>query len=262
MRTLIIGDLHHHTGTADEILAREPHDHVVFLGDYFDHFHDTPEHAQATALWVKDRISETRCKLLFGNHDLPYAFDATAFPFIYCSGYDRQKSEAIANVLDASDWEQFSAFAIVGPWLVSHAGFHRDLLPHHVVRSPSALLERCTRALESLRRREPDLLFAAGRDRGGRSEIGGITWCDWRRFEGVAGLHQIVGHTPSKDEPLRHWSPPNSTNYCIDYLYGHTYALVTDHHTVFKEFRDADHEALILENVDHSWLTSLPSTHA
>ncbi|MBS0657748.1 MAG: metallophosphoesterase [Verrucomicrobia bacterium] len=254
MRTLIIGDLHHRTRTADAILASEPHDRVVFLGDYFDDFSDTPGDALATAAWVKQRLSEARCTLLWGNHDLPYAFDADDFPFLSCSGFQRNKLDAIKTVLGPDDWDRLQAYAQVGPWLISHAGFHRDLLPREIVRNQSLLRERCTQAFHSLERREPDLVFAAGKERGGRATIGGITWCDWKRFEGIDGVHQIVGHTPSSDEPLRHWSPPGSTNYCIDYRKGHTYAVVTEERTFFKQLQPAGRESFNLGEVEHEAL--------
>lgn len=254
MRTLVIGDLHHQTATADEIRAAEPHDQVVFLGDYFDSFSDTPADARATALWVRARLIEPQCTLLFGNHDLPYAFDAMATGFLSCSGFENSKAQVIAAVLGKDEWRRMHAFAHVGPWLVSHAGFHRDLLAPEMVRDKNALQARCSRALEALEQHRPDPLFAAGRDRGGSQPVGGITWCDWKRFEGIAGVHQIVGHTPSKDEPLRHWSPPLNTNYCIDHLNGHVYAVVTDRCTRFKLCRGNDLDPVILDEVCHRTL--------
>lgn len=254
MRTLIIGDLHHNIRVVDAILATEPHDQVVFLGDYFDSLGDTPADSFMTATWVKGRLLEPRCTLLFGNHDLPYAFRTLADGFLRCSGFEDAKAEAISSVLDAKDWQQMRAVAEVGPWLVSHAGFHRDLLPPAIVRDRKALRVRCQEALQALACNRADPLFAAGRERGGRAAVGGITWCDWKRFEGMAGVHQIVGHTPSKEEPLRHWSPPGNTNFCIDHLNGRTFAVVTVEHTVFKLWRGDDSDPDLLLSVGHDAL--------
>jgi hypothetical protein len=41
-------------------------------------------------------------------------------------------------------------------------------------------------------------LLDIGADRGGRNELGGVTWCDWRNFKPIAGMPQIVGHTCDK----------------------------------------------------------------
>lgn len=254
MRTLVIADLHHQTSTADEILATEPHDRVVFLGDYFDSHFDTPAHAHATATWVKARLADPRCTLLFGNHDLPYAFADLANGFLACSGFDHAKAEAIASVLIPSDWLRLAAMAQVGPWLLSHAGFHRELLPQAIVRDAAALQARCERALRALCKGQPDLLFAAGRDRGGPNTVGGITWCDWKRFEPIAGIHQIVGHTPSKDEPLRHWSPPWTRNYCIDFSNGRVYAVIEDARTTIRRSFGRGHESETLDEIHHEVL--------
>lgn len=250
MRTLIIGDLHHQTWIADEICDLEPHEEVIFVGDYFDAHLDTPTAARETATWVRARLKQSRSKLLLGNHDLAYAFAAEQFPFVMCSGYQAEKAAAIAQVLDGRHWARLQAFAVVGPWLVSHAGFHRDLLGNELIRDPVALRQRCQAALEALNRREPDPIFAPGRERGGKAAVGGITWCDWKRFEGVEGVHQIVGHTPSKTEPLRHWSPAWSTNFCIDHGNGQTYAVVTDTCTTFRCL-DSRGESLLLETIAH-----------
>lgn len=256
MRTLVIGDLHHHTETADAIRAAEPHEHVVFLGDYFDDFYDSPLVAAQTALWLKERMAEGRSTLLFGNHDLPYAFDTTNFSFLACSGFTRDKQKEVAKVLQPADWEVFRGSARVGPWLVSHAGFHRELLPAALLRDPAGLEARCAQAVAELRQQRPDSLFAAGRDRGGWAPVGGITWGDWEKFEGVEGVHQIVGHTPSRKHPLREWTTPQSNNYCIDFLNGRTYAVVEDAQTTFKRYHP-DAEATILDEIPHSRLAQL-----
>lgn len=250
MRTLIIGDLHHQTWVADAIIAREPHEQVVFLGDYFDSHTDTPAMARETALWVRAQLERPQSTLLLGNHDLAYAFDAEEFPFVMCSGHQAEKAGAIAQVLGAEDWARMHPFAAVGPWLVSHAGFHRDLLCNELVRDPVALHERCQAALGALENRQPDPIFAPGLARGGKALVGGITWCDWKWFEGIEGVHQIVGHTPSVTEPLRHWTPAWSTNFCIDHRNGHTYAVVTDSLTSFRCFK-SNNESVELETIQH-----------
>lgn len=253
MRTLVIGDLHHHTETADAIAAVESPERLVFLGDYFDDFYDSPAEARRTSLWVRERLQDGRSTLLFGNHDLPYAFDGAEFPFLACSGFTRDKQEAVGRVLGPSDWAQLKAFARVGPWLVSHAGFHRDLLPAQLLCDEAALELYCADAVAAVAARRPHELFAAGRDRGGWAEIGGITWGDWDRFAGTDGVHQIVGHTPSRRHALREWTTERSFNFCIDFLNGSTYAVVEPDRTVFKRHHP-EGPATILQEVDHQLL--------
>ncbi|MBS0659881.1 MAG: metallophosphoesterase [Verrucomicrobia bacterium] len=252
MRTLVIGDLHHHTETADAIAAAEPHDGIVFLGDYFDDFYDGPEDARRTALWAQAQLG-AGATLLFGNHDLPYAFNGGDFPFLACSGYTRDKQAAIDRVLDGAAWSRLKVCARVGPWLLSHAGFHRDLLSAEILQDVAALDQRCANALDAMAQRRPDDLLAAGRDRGGWAEVGGVTWGDWDRFIGTDGIHQIVGHTPSRRHALREWTTPGSQNYCIDFLNGSTYAVVEDTRTTFKRHHP-EGPATILQEVEHARL--------
>ena len=229
-RTLVIADLHHHIETADAILADEAWDRAVFLGDYFDDFDDSPHDAIATALWVKERLADPRCTLLFGNHDLPYAWPGN--PHLERPGFTEEKALAVRGILSrAEHWSQLRVFTHVGPWLASHAGFSRGLLPEEVLRDPTALEARCATALATVAAGEVDPLFLAGRDRGGRQPVGGVTWCDIRRFQPTAGIHQLVGHTPDQRRSLRAVETTGSLNFCLDHRNGHAYALVDEHHT-------------------------------
>ncbi len=253
MPTLIIGDLHHQTHHADRILATEPHERAVFLGDYFDAGDDGPGHARRTAEWVRARLEEPENTLLFGNHDLPYAFPRN--PYVGCSGVTHAKSLAISEVLDRADWDAFQLCAWVGPWLVSHAGLSRGLLLAEMLLTPATLEERCREALGRLRYGRFDPLIAAGRERGGDASVGGLTWCDWGAFEGVAGVHQICGHSLSRDEPLReNTETRHSINLCLDYLFGRTYAVVGADETLIKCL-DTQGRGVALARYDHSELT-------
>ena len=57
MTTLVIPDLHHRVAAAEEWIARYPADRVVFLGDYFDDFDDTPKMAEANGARALAKIS-------------------------------------------------------------------------------------------------------------------------------------------------------------------------------------------------------------
>lgn len=252
MPTLIIGDLHHQTQHADRIRESEPHRRAVFLGDYFDAEGDTPEDARRTAAWVRERLHEPDCTLLFGNHDLPYAYPRNRH--VGCSGVTRAKALAIAEVLSPAEWAAVRLCSQVGPWLVSHAGFTRGQLPAELLLDSGLLARRCADALTAVRSGGIDPLVAAGRERGGLFARGGVTWCDWGGFEGVPGVHQIVGHSRSREQPLReNRAARHSINLCIDYLCGRTYAVVESGQTVIKCL-DEGGRVVPLASFDHAEL--------
>ena len=246
-KTLVLGDLHHHVGHADLILAAEaPWTRAVFLGDFFDDFTDGPEHARATARWLERRMADPRLVFLWGNHDLPYAFPLNAA--LWCPGFTRAKQEAVAEVLTPAHWERFRLCHREGPWLLSHAGFHPSVCPG-LGRGPGGqtTVERaCVAALDAIRdspvwpiRGRPlPALLAWGRDRGGDVPVSGLTWLDWSRLVPVPGVHQIVGHTPDAHAALRarHGPAGTSFNFCLDHGHGRTYAvLAPDGTATFKE---------------------------
>lgn len=188
---------------------------VCFLGDYLDDFFDTPELSAATAAWVRRQI-EAGHRLLWGNHDLPYAFLPKRHP---CAGYSAEKAKAVAKVLSPDHWKKLRLFHIVPaeprPWILSHAGIHRAWLEG--AKDPVArLLEIEEEALDGLYRRRtthPILHFCSA-SRGGRDPYPGVLWMDWGDFQPINGINQIVGHTPlhNPDEYSHH----ESVNWCLD----------------------------------------------
>lgn len=69
MKTLIVGDLHH-APNLDEVeqpIARERADTVVFLGDYFDQWDDSPADAERTAVWLKHSLAQP-CRVHLPRH--------------------------------------------------------------------------------------------------------------------------------------------------------------------------------------------------
>lgn len=222
MRTLVIPDLHNQTEHADYWLKTIAHDRVVFLGDYFDDFHDTADDARATALWLRERIdslSPEEAVFLLGNHDFAYlrSFD----PRAYCSGYTHAKAAAIRAVLEPRHWERLRLAHAEQGWLLSHAGFHPSL-----VSEPTAevILVQCEVALAHPERAAA--LFGAGRDRGGMQAVGGVLWLDWSSFVPIADLNQIVGHTPGSKVRRKHGE--QSRNVCLDVRNGVAAGLLED----------------------------------
>lgn len=211
LRTLVIPDVHHQTSVVDEILARESFDRVVFLGDYFDDSHDNPDRARETALWLKQRLTTPEFTFLFGNHDLPYRF---AVPELACSGFHPAKAEAIAEVLGEADWDRLRLHTWVDGFLLSHAGWNAAFAEADGRVTRESVDAICAECLQDLARGRMHPLAAAGPSRGGPAAVGGIVWQDWRELEPIAGLPQIVGHTP--DLEVRYKHAPLGTAACLD----------------------------------------------
>ena len=215
MKRLIIPDIHHRTGKADMILAAEPADEVYFLGDYQDDFFDTPAMARSTALWTRKQI-EAGHRLLWGNHDLPYGFLQARHD---CPGYETDKAKAVAKVLTPDHWKRLRLWYIIEdgprPWILSHAGIERPWIPEGA--DPVSFLRQLeAEALEGLyeKGQSHPLFYYCSGARGGRDPYSGPLWMDWGDFRPIAGINQIVGHTPLRKPDQ--YSTEDSTNWCLD----------------------------------------------
>ena len=236
MKLLLIPDIHQNHHTAQCVIDKEKgnYDRILFLGDFFDNWHDTPKDAELTAQWLKEEIFPRKnVTILTGNHDVSYrTFHAT--DQCVCSGFTREKHEAIHSVFSPSDWTRFKYFEIIDSVLYSHAGLHPSFLPFPV--NDEETLE-CFLNKEIYRfhkwiqeciehRGYPmsDIpkIFEAGSSRGGRQDYGGILWCDSGEFMSIGFIKQIFGHTFS-DQPSFYMSG----DLCIDTALKH-YAIVKD----------------------------------
>lgn len=194
--TLVIGDIHHHTVEAELLIERNVGRFatVVFLGDYFDDFGDTPERMQCTCRWLNESLLQSNRVHLLGNHDLSYLNPDNAQ--LSCPGWSVMKQRVFdCECRDLSRDRLFLAVR-VGSWVLSHAGFHRALIgglgPDELV---CAAKDALRKALSG--RRSPFL--GCGYGRGGGEPFGGVTWLDWsEEFRPIEGIHQIVGHTPAR----------------------------------------------------------------
>ena len=95
-KVLVIGDVHQSHQTAEQFINnwKGP---VIFLGDYFDQFHDSPQDAMETAKWLKQSLQQPNRIHLMGNHDFHYMLPVGSGTF--CSGYTKDKHEAIDQIL-------------------------------------------------------------------------------------------------------------------------------------------------------------------
>jgi hypothetical protein len=192
---LAIGDIHNQVDKVDEWLKRFPDYDVIFTGDYFDDYHDNPEIARRTALWLKDSLSKPNRIHLIGNHDFPYMTNGK----VYCPGFTPEKNEAVKGVLTENDWSKFKFYHRQYDFWFSHAGFTLYWFGNPVtgkldVDKIDELIEQDLSQIYG--KLTHGRLWAADRYRGGMHRKGGLLWNDWRNLDYIPGINQIVGHTP------------------------------------------------------------------
>ena len=230
MKTVIIPDIHHHISQVKLILLHEAPDKVVFLGDWFDDFFDTPEMSADTAIWLMKRMDRhPEDVFIWGNHDTHYGFPSHE---TRCSGFEQIKCDAIRDIMTGRHWDRFVFHHWEASWLCTHAGLTR---PHAsgVDDIKAWLTAEEQKAQEALRRSKRHWMFAAGYARGGPSPFGGVNWCDTSEFLPIQDVNQVFGHTPQGsrvwkyDTNRRKDQVKNSDNYCID-THLRFYAVIRD----------------------------------
>lgn len=200
---IVIGDIHHHITEAEEIASKYEDTHtIVFTGDYFDDWHDGPATAIRTARWLKSSIYKPNRIHLLGNHDIAYSsFSLIGGRKLYnCSGWTNEKQVAIDTVLINDDWKRIKLFHYQYEWFFTHAGLHRNWIEHPVMGCSHEWVNKYLEAVTAnyFTRVYTDMLWAAGRCRGGRHGAGGILWHDHQRESAViSGIRQVYGHTPT-----------------------------------------------------------------
>ena len=216
MKTMIVGDIHtFFKYVYDELNKHEP-DHVIFLGDYFDEWHGTPAKMYETACFVKDMLGRGY-DLCLGNHDMSYMFPGICL----CSGFSKENFDAINSVLTMDDWMQMYSFVEHQEYVLSHAGMKTEIFggfnSEDLIWSINLkhVKHYCEEGIEFLKAGIMHPAFQDGRDRGGRNEHGGITWCDWTSLQPLwytngDPMKQIVGHTPGIKPRY------NQHNTCLD----------------------------------------------
>lgn len=256
-RTLIIPDLHLRWEDAQLIIDKVPHEQIIFLGDFFDDFNDTPLMFNEMCDWLEDSTRKPNRIHLWGNHDVHYA---RADRRLVCSGYAQWKYFIVHDNFEGKKvWDDFKFFHILdGKWLISHAGIHKFWVPEKIVKlredRPAFLRELSAylKAEETKGWRAESWFLESGHSRGGSQRVGGIIWCDFEKeFHPVLGLNQVFGHTPQqlghakwcnimregtrpqyipidgRDLPLpdKYDDPNRSFNFCLDVWKNTWYAL-------------------------------------
>ena len=221
-RILVIGDLHSCSPEpAEQLIEEVDPDLTVFLGDYFDHFGDGLGVTIQMAQWLKQSLEQPNRVHLLGTHDLPYLYPGK----IYCPGYSHEKGYVVGNIIDRNTWKRKSSLVYWhgDDWLFSHAGVSRSHLPSWNFKKskiPSWLdgeISDAFNLLDSDGLDHSHWVWSVGstRSNGISPGAGGLVWCDWYYdFEPIAGINQVVGHTPGQG--IRSKQEKNSRNLCID----------------------------------------------
>lgn len=207
MATLVISDIHERLDKLANALSGrvEKASRVVFLGDWFDAFGKVDLgrvnmvcrfiNGNIDGIFYEPKDNEEPGRLvpvdfLLGNHDCHYFFQHNGFK---CSGYENRKQDAIDTLIPRSVMEKFHIFTRVGPYLLSHAGFHKGNMD---LATPEAERHHLQIAHDG----GFSKMWGAGMARGGNQALGGPTWLDWNdEFGHIDGTPQIVGHTNQRD---------------------------------------------------------------
>ena len=196
-KVVIISDIHNRVDWIEEALRNIEHDKVIFLGDYFDDFHDTPKIAEKTANWLKHSLSFENRVHLIGNHDAAYTRSMN--DFARCPGFDHLKNRVIHSIIDRNDWSKLKFATECHGWLLSHAGAHESIFSHPIHgASIEWILNYCDQGMQAFSSNipHPSYQYSAARGMSRNFDIGGITWLDWNHeFKPIENLNQIVGHT-------------------------------------------------------------------
>jgi len=217
MKTLVFPDLHESPQALldriENLIAAEGADRVVFLGDYFDRYHDTPADAERMAQWLAAHLDDPRRTHLIGNHDASYLWPVET---TFCPGFTWEKEAVIRATLGPNARDRFVFHAWVDGWLLTHAGLSAQWMtvPVDLVATAIAAEEKAARL--AFGQDTHHWFVTVGQKRGGPFPAGGILWCDHRELEPIPGLRQIYGHTPGSQP---RWI--GRDHLCLDTNVGH-----------------------------------------
>jgi hypothetical protein len=232
MKSVVIPDVHTHIDTAQYILDNVSADEYIFLGDYFDEFHDNASITKTTAEWLKETLNRDDTIMLWGNHDLPYRFSHNKRAM--CPGFTHDKCRAANSVLNFNDWGKLRwYYKTQDNWYLSHGGLSPVYFLHPINGFSDEYLNENIEYAEKM--------FYANMDCCITDDWDGFLWYRWNIFEPIDGINQIVGHTPDhqvrakfllKNDKISNVVPSKitnikSSNYCIDTAGDH-YAIIED----------------------------------
>jgi len=226
MKTIIIADIHQRVENVKTILDREKNaDEFIFLGDWFDSFHNPPKVTsfRETCAFLRELVLNKKYyqqKLTFcvGNHDLSYIYrnnrpSATSVhntPEYYCSGVTSSKVNTFRKEFfdkglnDKFFLRNFQIAYQSQGWTFSHAGVIPQHLPYggnlkDFVEKDCVDAFNCFRQLRNYPKNY--ILSDVGECRGGWAQFGGLLWLDYsREFYASSDIgKQVFGHSRGTD---------------------------------------------------------------
>ena len=225
MKTLVIPDIHNKHQKVQDLLDKleGQFDQCIFLGDYFDDFDDWPKDVLATARWLAKKLIDPKFICLWGNHDQSYL----AHRSYRCSGWSEAKNILINKTITKDLVDKLMPAVIVEGWLLSHAGFTRQIISKNPLKIAEINLPF------TFEGRPP--IFGIGQVRGGDQPFGGITWCDfYNEFKPHPKWKQIFGHTQGRT--VRETSDcGEGRSICLDTSLRH-YAIIENGKVEIKEW--------------------------
>lgn len=231
-KILVIPDIHHRTSIVDKIIDFESgnYETIIFTGDYFDNWNDSPAHTRRTAEWLKKSLSHTNRVHLIGNHDMAYMF-----PYNHncsCSGFTGNKNHVFWKVLNRELLRSLKIVHFKDNVCYSHAGICSSYFMDNNGEVTQKNVEKlCAKAMIDAENGFRNDIFGCGMSRGGNQRWGGPLWAHWRRDNDCQeNFNCILGHTVIK-EP-EHIYLPNKKDcktWCLNLdTNSHHYAIVTN----------------------------------
>jgi hypothetical protein len=238
---LVIPDIHHKVEAVNTIRRTHPGIPAIFLGDYFDDFHDTPAHMRATCQWLKAALEDPADQFLLGNHCFAYLSYELGVRWGFCSGWTLAKQQIFHEYFPADTLLERSQWMLqCQGWLISHAGLSNEIYRSFSKRKTSdEIFHWVADAGNALTAGVAHPAFLAGVDRGGPQRVGGILWCDWERFKPIPGIRQTVGHTPGMEVRYK------TGNVCLDTHLAHYGLLENRNLTILPSRRNDPFPSLV-----------------
>lgn len=214
-KTLILSDIHEDLNYIKEAESRAVDaDEVVCLGDYWDSWNGVTDDTHKITNWVLKKLSDPKYTLLWGNHDLHYAYAIRAFR---CSGYSSLRQSIIDPKFKQKDWSKLCFHTWVHGWLLTHAG----IVPKRAKVPPGEhfsnwMTKQEIEIREALHQGVPHAWLEAGYSRGGsiHAASGGLVWADWSEMGVLPGVDQLCGH--SEDSKIRRIEKDGNHSICMD----------------------------------------------
>ncbi len=204
MKTLVISDAHNNCFWIEEFLKDYKDHQIIYVGDYFDNFHDSAHEATETAIWLQYSLNQPNRIHLWGNHDISYHYSNTGC--YNCPGFTEGKNLAINSIMKPSDWDKLKFYHFDGNFWYSHAGFNINHFPVFHQEDPTtggisngyiqSVLDDQFSEIFPIKDLPNPIIWASDYRRGGRDKHAGILWEDWKGLKKIPGINQIVGHTP------------------------------------------------------------------